>query len=131
MARCHERVRIGQSLVSGLGLFATREFRRGQVICEYTGRLVPSGTVANKYVFIINSRWDLDGSPRSNIGRYSNHTCGRGTAYAVVSQRRRVWLKADRRVAIGEEILWNYGREYVAGFLRGRCRCPRCTARIH
>ena len=122
-------VHVARSAVAGLGLFAARDFHRDQVICEYTGRLVPALTMDNRYLHVINSKWDLDGSARSNLVRYSNHTCGRGNAYTVISHRRRVWLRAARRIAAGEEILWNYGREYFDRFLRGHCRCPRCRRR--
>jgi hypothetical protein len=65
-------VRIGRSSISGRGLFATKAFERGDRICEYTGRLYRGDTYPdNRYLFEINDLWTLDGSPKSNIGRWA------------------------------------------------------------
>jgi SET domain-containing protein len=119
---------VKRSSISGLGLYAAREFRRGQVICEYTGRrLLADDPTVNRYLFEINSKWMLDGSPRSNIGRWANHACGRsGNAVSDISQRGRVWLVARRRIRLGEEIVYNYGREYIDAYLKKTCKCGVC-----
>jgi uncharacterized protein len=104
-------VRIGRSSISGRGLFATKAFERGDRICEYTGRLYRGDTYPdNRYLFEINDLWTLDGSPRSNIGRWANHSC-KPNAATEVTQRRRVWLYAIKRIRPGEEIVYDYGEE--------------------
>jgi uncharacterized protein len=119
-------VRAGRSSVAGLGLFATGDFRKGAVLCEYTGPLVKAGTVDNRYTVGVDGIWDIDGSPRSNVARYANHICGRPNAYFERGSGKRVWLKANRSITAGEEIFVNYGRANVAIFSNNRCRCPRC-----
>ena len=73
--------RIGRS-ATGLGLFATASIERGAFIVEYSGKRIPTReaksrerTSGARYMFEINRRWTVDGSPRSNIGRYANHSC--------------------------------------------------------
>src|SRR4029450_3616682 len=73
--------RIGRS-ATGLGLFATTPIERGAFIVEYSGPRIPTRqrqgreqTAGARYMFEINSRWTVDGSVRSNIGRYANHSC--------------------------------------------------------
>ena len=67
--------RLGRSL-TGLGLFATRPIRKRSRIAEYKGRLLTTKQAekleqrGNRYLYEINSRWTIDGSPRSNIARY-------------------------------------------------------------
>jgi len=123
-------VRVGRSGISGVGLFATRAYRKGQVICEYTGKVIPADSpVVNKYLFELNTRWTLDGSPKSNIGRWANHACGTaGNAKSSTSQRLRVWLIARRRIEPGDEIFFDYGQEYREWYLRD-CRCAGCRPR--
>jgi SET domain-containing protein len=66
--------RIGRSL-TGLGLFATREIKKGARIAEYTGRRIRNSEAdkherrGNRYLFEINKEWTIDGTPRSNIDR--------------------------------------------------------------
>ena len=71
------RLRVGRSK-TGLGLFALKPIRRGDFIAYYTGRLIPNrqaDELWTKYLFEVNNRWTLDGSTRSNIARYINHSC--------------------------------------------------------
>jgi hypothetical protein len=54
--------------------------------------------------FEINDLWTLDGSPKSNVGRWANHSC-KPNAATEVTQRKRVWLYAMKRIRSGEEIV--------------------------
>lgn len=114
---------------AGLGLFAAKEFRKGETIIEYVGNRVPASdeaTGTNRYLFRVNDRWDIDGSPRWNTARYANHSC-RPNAEAW-DRYGRVFLVARKRIPVGEEITYDYGREYVETFIR-ECRCHVCRMR--
>ena len=120
--------RVGRSTISGLGLFATRVYEAGQTICEYSGKLVPVDQQANnKYLFAIDDRWTVDGSPKNNRGRWANHSC-RPNAAIDVSRRKRAWIYAIRKIRLGDEITFNYGKEYRLFFF-GQCKCRSCRAR--
>jgi len=124
--------RIGRA-TSGLGLFATAPIRRGAFIVEYSGERMPTReakarerTTGARYMFEINSRWTVDGSPRSNIGRYANHSCRPNAESAV--RRGKVILRALRAIELGEEITYDYGEEYFELFIRPKgCRCVKCS----
>jgi SET domain-containing protein len=126
--------RIGRSR-TGLGLFAAAPIRRGSLIAEYTGPRIPTKEAraqererGARYMFEIDGRWTIDGSPRSNIARYANHAC-RPNAEAVDADGR-IFLRALRRIEPGEEITYDYGRSYFALFFAGgRCRCAACAPR--
>ena len=70
--------RIGRS-ATGLGLFATKPIKRTAYIVTYRGRRLSDDEATEldargaKYLFVINSKWTIDGSPRWNLGRYVNH----------------------------------------------------------
>jgi hypothetical protein len=114
-------------------LFATAPIRRGAFIVEYSGERVPTReakarerTNGARYMFEINSRWTVDGSPRSNIGRYANHSCAPNAESAV--RRGKVILRAITAIEPGEEITYDYGPEYFDLFIRPKgCRCAKCV----
>jgi SET domain-containing protein len=125
--------RIGRS-ATGLGLFATRPIRRTDYIATYRGRRLSNEEAERrdargaKYLFEISSRWTIDGSPRWNLARYINHSC-RPNAKPVGRKGRLVFI-ALRRIEPGEEITFDYGKEYHRFFVEnGGCRCSPCRTK--
>ena len=118
--------------VTGLGLFATEPIPKGKRIIEYTGPLIPNEVVDisnGKYFFAVNSKWSINGSGRSNIARYINHSC-RPNAEAFISGRR-VWIWSRRNIRVGEEITYDYGDEYFEGILKPLgCKCAKCRIKF-
>lgn len=116
---------------TGLGLFAQHPIPKGTRIIEYTGPLVSNKIVdqaSGKYFFGINSKWSIDGSVRDNIARYANHSC-RPNAEAIIHNRR-VWIWAKRNIKAGEEITYDYGREYFENVIEPiGCKCNGCRPR--
>jgi uncharacterized protein len=122
--------RIGRS-VTGLGLFATKPIKRGAYIATYRGRRISTEEAdwrearGARYMFEINSRWTIDGSPRWNVARYINHSC-RPNAKPV-GRKGGIVIVASSRIEPGEEITYDYGRQYLNYFLQtGKCRCAAC-----
>jgi SET domain-containing protein len=125
--------RIGRSN-TGLGLFATKPIKERARIVEYKGRLLTTKEAeilenrGNLYLYEINSRWTIDGTPRSNIARYANHSCNPNTeSYNV---KLHVFLRALRNIKPGEEIVYDYGTDYLKNVIgRSNCKCSRCRRR--
>jgi len=125
--------RIGRSH-TGLGLFATKPIKERARIVEYKGRLLTTKEAeilenrGNLYLYEINSRWTIDGTPRSNIARYANHSCNPNVeSYNV---KLRVFLRALRNIKPGEEIVYDYGTDYLKNVIgRSNCKCSRCRRR--
>ncbi len=125
--------RVGRA-VTGLGLFATKLIKRGAYIATYRGRLIPAADATQrerrgaKYLFELNSRWVIDGSPRWNVARYINHSC-RPNAKPV-GRKGQIVFVALRPIEPDEEITYNYGREYFDFFIKKiGCRCASCRAK--
>ena len=119
--------RVGRS-ATGLGLFAVEPIRRGKFIIEYWGKLVRWDDVdnlQNKYLFDLNKRWAIDGAPRGNTARYINHSCKpNAEPYGV---KGKIKIYARRTIQPGEEITYDYGREYFDEFLKAiGCKCEAC-----
>jgi hypothetical protein len=121
------RFRVGRSK-TGLGLFATKLIRRGSFIVYYTGKKLPNriaDELDTKYLFEINNRWTIDGSSRRNIARYINHSC-RPNAEADV-KKHKILISAIRTIHPGDEITYNYGRNYFNAFIKEHgCKCAAC-----
>jgi len=119
--------RVGRSK-TGLGLFATKLIRRGSFIVHYTGKKLPNkiaDELDTKYLFEINNRWTIDGSSRKNIARYINHSC-RPNAEADV-KKHKILISAIKTIHPGDEITYNYGRNYFNAFIKERgCGCAAC-----
>jgi len=115
----------------GHGLFAARGIQRGEFIAEYTGRKIPTkvaDTLSTRYLFEIDKEWTIDGSPRTNIARYINHSCD-PNCEAEISDGR-ILIRALRYIQKGEEFSFDYGQEYFEEFIRPKgCRCVKCVAR--
>jgi len=123
--------RIGRSK-AGLGLFATRPFRKRQYIVTYRGRRIRNAEAdklearGSRYMFEINSRWTIDGSRRWNKARYVNHSC-RPNAEAIERRGPIIVYVARRRIKPGEEITVDYGKDYFSAFIgKSRCQCVKC-----
>jgi uncharacterized protein len=117
---------------TGLGLFATKSIPKGKRIIEYTGPFIPNEEVeksGRKYFFGVNKKWSIDGGARTNVARYINHSC-RPNAEALVSNRRRVWIWSAKNIKPGEEITYDYGKEYFEGIIEPiGCKCEKCRVR--
>ena len=125
--------RVGRSM-TGLGLFATTLIKKRTRIAEYKGPLVRNEEAermekrGNKYLYEINSRWTIDGTPRRNLARYANHSCNpNAEAYDV---GHRAFIRALRNIKPGEEIVYHYGMDYLRNVIGvANCRCSRCRKR--
>jgi uncharacterized protein len=119
--------RVGRAK-TGLGLFATKLIRKGSFIVRYTGRMLPNkiaDELDTKYLFEVNARWTVDGSSRKNLARYVNHSC-RPNAEADV-KKRKILISAIKTINPGDEITYNYGRDYFNAFIKDHgCRCAAC-----
>jgi uncharacterized protein len=113
---------------TGLGLFAIEPILPHKRIIEYIGPLISNKEVEDKvgkYFFGVNTKWSIDGSARSNLARYINHSC-RPNAEAFISGRR-IWIWSRRSIKAGEEITINYGKEYFDDHIKPTgCRCEAC-----
>ncbi|HYG79750.1 MAG TPA: SET domain-containing protein [Pyrinomonadaceae bacterium] len=122
-----------QSLVvkrtkTGLGLITLRAIPRGEKIIEYVGPVITTEEANRKggmYLFELDKDHAIDGSARSNIARYINHSC-RPNAKGYTTGRR-IWIWSLRAIKPGEEITINYGKEYIDEHIK-QCKCAECHA---
>lgn len=126
----NQSVKVKRSAI-GLGLFAAEEIAKEARIIEYTGEKILRSDRARhkgKYLFTLNSRWTIDGKGRENIARYGNHSCRPNARTETI--RGKIWIIARRKIRAGEEITYDYGKEYVDQFIKPfGCKCAKCAAK--
>jgi uncharacterized protein len=124
-----EGLRVGRSR-AGLGLFATRDYKKGERIIEYVGRQISTReayTSRSRYLFEVNRRKTIDGMARSNLARYINHSCRPNCEPEI--ERGRIFIDAIKNIRAGEELTYDYGKEYFDDYIKPQgCRCTRCFA---
>jgi len=119
--------------LAGMGLFAARDFEKGEHIADYTGDelIYKHDTDKNKeklnnrgiYVLGLTRYHAVDGSrTNSGYGRWANDPRGMATGEANAeltndvnykrNMRAPAGLRAKRKINKGEEIFVNYGAEY-------------------
>jgi hypothetical protein len=115
----------------GLGLFTTIDIPKGTKIIQYTGERISNDDTdkyKGRYLFKLDDDFTLDGSPRSNLARYSNHSC-RPNAYTEIIDGE-IWIIAKRKIKAFEEITYHYGKEYFDFFIKPKgCKCNKCKSK--
>ena len=124
---CPEGLQVKRSS-AGLGLFATRPYKKGERIIEYFGREISKAeeySSKSKYLFEVSTRKTIDGTQRDNFARYINHSCKPNCEPNIV--RGKIFIDAIKGIKVGEELSYDYGEEYVAEHIAPfGCRCGKC-----
>jgi len=116
---------------TGLGLVTEEPIQKGKFVIEYTGPIIPSEEAdekGGKYLFDVNSRWTIDGSVRSNLARYINHSCKPNCESRISGKRVKIY--SIKNIKAGEELTYDYGDEYFDEFIKPHgCKCSACVAK--
>jgi SET domain-containing protein len=125
--------RLGRSL-TGFGIFATRPIKKRIRLAEYKGPILTQEEAdraerrGNRYLYEVSKNRTIDGTPHRNIARYFNHSCN-PNAESII-WRGRVFIKSLRNIKPGEEIVYDYGTDYLKNVIgRSNCKCSRCRRR--
>lgn len=109
---------------AGLGLFAEHDIKKGDFVIEYHGPVYRDEDIGynGKYLFGIDETWTIDGTDRKNTARYINHSCKPNCEPEIDGKR--VYIYATKAIKAGEEITYDYGKDYFDGFIKPHgCRC--------
>ena len=114
---------------AGLGLFTESAIPKGACIIEYVGREVSkeeSETSKSKYLFEMSKTKTIDGKPKWNKAGYINHSCRPNAESEIVKGR--IFIVATRAIKPGEELTYDYGKEYVDEHIKPfGCKCAKCA----
>ena len=118
---------------AGLGLFATAEYKKGELVIEYIGERITEAEAnrrGGKYLFELNDDWTIDGKGRDNTARYLNHACKPNCYPELNDDETKIFIFAKRAIKAGEELTYNYGKMYFNDLIKkDGCRCATCIAK--
>ena len=115
---------------AGKGLFVKSEVKKGEIVCEYEGEIVPWSVCEKRaeeghegYAFFITKNRCVDAYfTKEAIGRYANDAKGIGRVeglknnaqYEIKTRQgeKRVFIVATRTIKANDEILVDYGKDY-------------------
>ena len=112
------RIQTRRSAVHGNGVFAVQDIAEGETVIEYKGEVItwkealrrhphdPSQPNHTFYFHIDDGRV-IDGGVKGNAARWINHSCE--PSCEADEQDGRVYIKAIRNIAAGEELSYDYG----------------------
>lgn len=125
----NRRFKVKRSRV-GLGLFAQQVIKKGEFLIEYKGPILSNKEVeekGGKFLFAMTSRKTVDGSGRNNTARYINHSCVPNCE--VYNEKGHLNVYAIRKIKIGDELHYNYGKEYFDDHIAPYgCKCKKCDS---
>lgn len=119
---------------AGLGLFAARPYKKGELVIEYTGEKITEAEAqrrGGRYLFELNDTWTLDGKGREHTARYVNHSCTPNCYPELTDDETQVFIYTKRVILPGEEFTYNYGKQYF-NIMMGKdaCMCKKCVATL-
>ena len=111
---------------AGRGLFALEPIRKGACVAEYVGPTVDEWRhVRNRYLFEVSKKKTINGWNRENLARFINHSCRPNCEIEI--RRGRVFILAKRAIKEGEELSYDYGKEYFDAVIKPLgCKCLKC-----
>ncbi len=119
--------KVKKSKIHGTGVFATCVIPKNQKIIRYIGekikrsegdkrsanrlkRYLNNKDEGSVYIFELNSKYDIDGSPLYNKARYINHSCDPNCEVDIIKNE--IWISSIKKIKKGEELSYDYGYEF-------------------
>jgi uncharacterized protein len=118
--------------IAGLGLYAEENIPKGACVIEYVGRPISKEeeeASRSRYLFDLGGGKTIDGNVTWNPARYINHACAPNCEAEL--WRCRVFIMARRSIKAGEELSYDYGKEYFDWIMKpSGCRCQKCISKL-
>lgn len=113
-------VELREYPIRGIGVRALSNFKKGDILDEFAGKIVPTGTLDPKYAVNVDSEREPEDwvfiSPKrlGNWTRFINHSCDASTEFKRMAIGDRVVINvvATRDIILFEEITADYGEDY-------------------
>lgn len=131
--------KVKNSKIHGHGVFATRDIKKNTKIIQYIGEKVlrvegnkrseqriknylNSNKTGSVYIFELNKKYDIDGSPKYNKARYINHSCSPNCEVDIIKDE--IWIYSIKNIKNGEELSYDYGYSFDKDDYKDHlCKC--------
>ena len=143
------RLAARRSHIHGWGLFAKIDLPKDSMIVEYMGETVrqciadkrergyETSGIGSCYMFRLDLQHIVDATTIGCMARFMNHSC-QPNAYAKVinvdtelGPEKKIVVFANRDIAAGNEITYDYKFPVEDGSLRCTCGAPNCIGRMN
>lgn len=130
------RLRIGQSRIHHVGVFAVERIPARRTVIEYIGERVNLVEAYRRtkdetatYIFKLDEFWRIDGSIGGSGAEFINHSCDPNLKFRLV--RGHVLCQSLRPIEAGEELTLDY--RFPSTTRRTPCLCgsPKCRGTIN
>ena len=112
------RIQTRRSGVHGKGVFALQDLAEGETLIEYVGEVISWPEALRRhphdpaqpnhtFYFHINETRVIDANVGGNSSRWINHSCAPNCQADEIGER--VFIKALRNIAAGDELFYDYG----------------------
>lgn len=135
-------LRVGRSLVHGLGLFAIRTIPQDTFLIEYLGERISRAESDRRegaysripllkngcYLFGVDEETVIDATRIGNIARFVNHSCEPNciTRKVKVKGQTRIVYISKRIIEEGEELTFDYCFPFEKEKIECHCGAPNC-----
>jgi SET domain-containing protein len=116
------RIAVRRSPIHGNGVYALVDIAKGERIIEYVGEVISwkkamkrhphdEANPHHTFFFDIDNDQVIDGGVGGNSSRWINHSCKPNckAQQKNIDGHERVFIKAKRDIAAGEELFYDYG----------------------
>ena len=137
------RIQTRRSGVHGKGVFALQDLAEGETLIEYVGEVIDWPEALERhphdpeqpnhtFYFHLESGLVIDAHVGGNSSRWINHSCAPNCL--ADEEDGRVFIKALRNIAAGEELFYDYGLMIDARYTKKllaeyRCWCGAANCR--
>ena len=81
-----------------------------------------SNKTGSVYIFELNKKYDIDGTPKYNKARYINHSCDPNCEVEIIKNE--IWICSIKKIRKGDELTYDYGYEFDKDDFRDHvCKC--------
>jgi len=140
--------KVKKSKVHGTGVFATENIKNNTSIIEYIGEKITKSegdkrstarikkylnkkNAGSVYIFELNKKYDIDGSPLYNKARYINHSCNPNCEVDIFKNE--IWISSIKSIKKGEELNYDYGYPFDEDDFSDhicKCKSKKCIGYI-
>ncbi len=119
---------------AGFGLKTLIDIEKGDLVIEYKGKKISNKKAEekpNRYLFDLDEKMTIDGSPRSNTARYINHSCVPNCEAVYYTDTNEIGIEAIRDIKAGEELTYDYGKDHFEEYIKPHgCKCPKHISQV-
>ena len=139
MSRINNTWRVKKSIIHGNGVVAAKNINKNEKIIQYIGEKITksegdkrseqrikkylnSNKTGSVYIFELNKKYDIDGTPKYNKARYINHSCDPNCEVEIIENE--IWICSIKKIRKGDELTYDYGYEFDKDDFRDHvCKC--------